>query len=226
MVNFLQLPVISLNHFHWLLLKFPFGIMDLKSPSPMEGRLTQQFQVCNRPSDSGLEHPGSFLLALQERRESRATGTSQPPSGEPHASSASAKSKVVMKTKYAILIVEERGVEMIRTDFFIGGTFYFLALGLFPYKAHSIGFPLWPLKILRSDSENSFKRNCLDKATVVHPGRYKWRFLGLRHFLWPSRTWWVSPALWQPRAYIPVGRETLSSASRQCTAVTLVKPLF
>lgn len=116
--------------------------MDLKSPSPMEGRLTQQFQVCKRPSDSGLEHPGSFLLALQERRESRATGTSQPPSGEPHASSVSAKSKVVMKTKYAILIVEERGVEMIRTDFFIGGTFYFLALGLFPYKAHSIGFPL------------------------------------------------------------------------------------
>lgn len=47
-----------------------------------------------------------------------------------------------MKTKYAILIVEERGVELIRTDFFIGVTFYFLALDLFPYKARSIGFPL------------------------------------------------------------------------------------
>lgn len=109
----------------------------------MEGRLTQQFQVFKRPSDSGLGHPRSFLLALQERPDSRAARyLPKSPSGEPHASSVSTENKVVMKTKYAILIVEERGVELIRTDFFIGVTFYFLALDLFPYKARSIGFPL------------------------------------------------------------------------------------
>lgn len=56
-----------------------------------------------------------------------------------------------MKTKYAILIVQEIDIKIAGIPF-VGITFYLLKLDLLPYKAHSICL-LWTL---RFDSENSF----------------------------------------------------------------------